>query len=114
MILSTFYQRLVDHKQHVNKKQTVEIDSSASNWAQGKYMLASLGVHLRQHCQFWHYLFLLKPIFWERSVKNIGDCHQCRIVTFLKMSVLKRLFGCTVDHEVANRPYHINIYDIHI
>jgi len=26
---------------------------------------------------------------------------------------LEILFGWTVDHEVANRPYPINIYDIH-
>lgn len=25
---------------------------------------------------------------------------------------LEIFFGCIVDHEVANRPYHINVYDI--
>jgi len=80
LMLSKFFQRLVDHKQHVNKKQNVEIDSSASNRVQGKYMLASLGVRLRQNCQFFNYPFLLKSIFWERSVKNKGDCYQCRTV----------------------------------
>jgi len=30
LMLSKFFQRLVDHKRHVNKKQNVEIDSSAS------------------------------------------------------------------------------------
>jgi hypothetical protein len=62
-MLIKFFQKLVDHKQHVNKKQNVETDSSASNRAKGMYMLASLGFRLRQHWQFFMLAFLLKPIF---------------------------------------------------
>jgi hypothetical protein len=57
-MLIKFFQKLVDHKQHVNKKQNVEIDSSASNRAKGMYMLASLGFRLRQHWQFFMLAFL--------------------------------------------------------
>jgi len=63
LMLSKFFQRL-DHKQRVNKKQNVEIDSSASNGVQGKYMLTSLGIRLGQHWQFLTLSSLLKPIFF--------------------------------------------------
>jgi hypothetical protein len=76
LMLSKFFQRLVDRKQRVNKKQNVEIDSSASNRVQVTYMLASLSDHLRQHCQFLTLSFFVKTHFL-RSVKNKGDCHQC-------------------------------------
>jgi len=45
---------MTDHKQRLNNKQDFEIGSAAASGDQGKYtnMLASLGLRLRQHCQF--------------------------------------------------------------
>jgi hypothetical protein len=37
-------------------------------------------------------LFLLETFFWEWINKSSEGCHQCRIVSFLKMFTLNRLF----------------------
>ena len=42
-------------KQPLNKEQNVQIDSAASSGGQG---LTSLGLRLRQHCQFFTLVFL--------------------------------------------------------
>jgi hypothetical protein len=34
-------------------------------------------------------------------------------MSFLKMTILKNPFRCSIDHELTNKPYHINIYDKH-
>jgi hypothetical protein len=34
--------------------------------------------------------FVLKTIFSEGINENKGDCHQCHIISVLKMSILKR------------------------
>jgi hypothetical protein len=49
--------------------------------------------------------FLLKPLFWDGNKKNKEDCHQCRIISFVKMSIVKRSFGCSIDHNVADKSY---------
>ena len=36
-MLGNFFRRLMDHKQCVNKKQNIEINTSVSNGGQGKY-----------------------------------------------------------------------------
>jgi hypothetical protein len=47
-----FIRRSMGHKQCVNKKQDVAIDSSASNGGQEKYtQVIFLRLHLRQHGQ---------------------------------------------------------------
>jgi len=33
---------------------------------------------------------LLQKHFWEGTNKTKGDCHQCRLISFIKMCVLKR------------------------
>jgi len=50
----------------------------------------------------------------SRTKKLMGekrDCHSWRIINFLKMCVLKVSFGNSVNHDIANRLYHSNIYD---
>lgn len=38
--------------------------------------------------------------------KNEGDCHQCRIVSFLKCFFLEKIrFGSSIDNDVKNKPY---------
>ena len=52
-MLGNFFHRSMDRNQRVNMKQNFEKDSVASSGGQGKYMkivLASLGLHFRQHC----------------------------------------------------------------
>ena len=34
-----------------------------------------------------------------------GNCHQCRIIRFPKIPILKNRFGSSVDKDVADRPY---------
>jgi len=58
--------------------------------------LASLGFSLRQHCQFLM-LALFPKILLDGFNKNKGDCHQYRIIRFLKMSILKDTFVGSVD-----------------
>jgi hypothetical protein len=55
-----------------------------------RHILASLGLHLMQRCQYLMLSFLLKSIFLEGIDKN-KDCHQCRIIIFLKISFLNGL-----------------------
>ena len=39
-----------------------------------------------------------------------GDCHQCRIINFLKIFILKKSPLCiSVYHVVVNNLYHSNI-----
>ena len=44
-MLGNLFRRAADHKQRVNKKQNIEIDSAAPSGDQ-----ASLGLRLGQHC----------------------------------------------------------------
>ena len=37
------------------------------------------------------------------------NCHQCRIIRFPKISILKNPFGSSVEHDVADKLY-IYIY----
>ena len=64
-MLGNFFRRSTDHKQCVNKKQNVEVDSPSSSGGQGKYinMLASFGLRLRQQCQ--SLALALKKQFFE-------------------------------------------------
>jgi hypothetical protein len=41
--------------------------------------------------------------------ENKADCHQCRIISFLKVSALKRSVRFFSDHEAANKTYRINL-----
>ena len=50
-----------------------------------------------------------------------GNCHQCRIIRFPKISILKIFFGSSVDDDVADKPclslslslsLYIYIYDV--
>jgi hypothetical protein len=68
-------------------KSTVlfQAEAKRSTWN----MLASPGLLLRQHCQFLTSAFSLK-FFLKGINKNKGDCNHCRIISFLKMSTLKR------------------------
>jgi hypothetical protein len=50
-------------------------------------------------------------MFSEGISENKGDCHQCRILSFLNMSTLKNSFGGSVDNYVANKTYHIKKHD---
>ena len=86
--------RSTDQKQGVNRNQSFVVceskkynikkftvlpqaEAKGSKWN----MLASLGLCLRQICC---------PFFWEGIKKNKGDFHHCWIISFLKMSVLKK------------------------
>jgi len=46
--------------------------------------------------------FIDKNFFLERINKTIAYCHQCQIVSFLKMSVFKGSIGSSVDYDFAN------------
>jgi hypothetical protein len=66
MLGNFFFRRSTDRKQRVNKKRNFEVDSPSSSGGQKKCMkkLASLGLHLKQHCKLKFSLFLLKNNFW--------------------------------------------------
>jgi hypothetical protein len=51
---------------------------------------ASLGLRLRQQCQFLTLSGLLTLFFLEEIVKNKGDRHQYRITSCSEMFPLKR------------------------
>ena len=58
-----FFWRSADLKQSVNKKHSIYIDSAASSGGQGN--VASLGLRLRQHCQFLN--LVKKSLLYELS-----------------------------------------------
>jgi hypothetical protein len=66
-------------------------------------MLASLGLRLRQR------QFLSQTVF-EKELMKMGDCHQCRIVSVLKMYILKLSFQQSINHKAVNKPYRIKKY----
>jgi len=54
LMLSNFFRRSADHKQRVNKKQSVEIDRSASSGGQKKPMKwVSFSCPLLEHTNFY-------------------------------------------------------------
>jgi hypothetical protein len=63
-MLRNSFRRSADHKQRGNKEQSVEIDSAASSGGQGstRNTLASVGLRLKQQCQYLMLAFLLKTI----------------------------------------------------
>jgi hypothetical protein len=81
------------HKQHVNKKENVEINNSASSVGQEKYMkyVSFLWPPLDAVLSIFNVTLFAKSIFLEQSNKHKkGDCHQCQIISFLKVSIWKR------------------------
>jgi hypothetical protein len=70
-MFGNFLRRLTDHKQRVNKKETVEIDSPASNRGQGKYLkyFSFPCRRLRQHYQLLTLGFFVKTIFEKELIK---------------------------------------------
>ena len=67
-------------------KSTVEPQAEAWN------TLLSLGLRLRHQCHILTLAALLKPIFEEELINNKGDYRKCRIMSFLKMFILRRSF----------------------
>jgi len=98
-MMGNFFRWLTDHKQQVNKKQKLSITCNKQNTkldtlreaeAKGstRNMLASLGLRLMQHCQFWTSVFSVKNNFWGKifflqyfqfftvHIVNIHNNHQ--------------------------------------
>jgi hypothetical protein len=71
----------------------------------------SLGLWWRNYHRFLNSDFLLRRSFSEGINKTKEDCHQCQIMSFLKIYVSKNALGSSVDNAVANIPYRVNVYD---
>jgi len=54
---------------------------------------------------------LLQHFFKEGINENKGDCHHCRIISFLRCLYWKEPFGSSADRDNASKPYPINAYD---
>jgi hypothetical protein len=93
-MLGNFFGRSTYRKQRVNKKQIVEIYSPSASGAKGsaRNMLVSFRLCLRHHCQFLTLAFFVKNIFEKDLIKNMRDGHEYQIISFRKMSTLKRSF----------------------
>ena len=50
-----------------------------------KLVLASLGLHFRQHCYLLKLFFVKNVFFYERNDKNKVYRHQCRNTSLIKM-----------------------------
>ena len=79
----------------MREKQYFETDSSALRGSTGKYMNPvdfSPDLRLSQQYQFLTSgFFLLKTVFKEGTNRNKGDCHQWRIISFLKKKPLLKI-----------------------
>jgi hypothetical protein len=87
-MLSNFFRRSTDKKQRVNREQNLEIGSAASSGRQKK-ILASLGLRLRQHFQFFHSNVFDKKVDFFKGSNTKWDYHQCRIKIFLKKCMFR-------------------------
>jgi len=114
-MLCNFFQRSADLKQSVNNARNVEIDSAASSgvqWICIKIFSASLGLSLRQHCQFLTLSIVVKNISLEGFDENKRDCHQCRIISFLIMFILKKMpFPSSIECDTTSRLCAISVRD---
>jgi hypothetical protein len=63
-------------------------------------VLALHGYRYRRHLQIFTLVFLFRNRVLRRHCKRQGDCHQCRITKFLKMSILKNTFGNSVYDDI--------------
>jgi hypothetical protein len=72
-MLGNFFRRSTDHKQRVNKKQNVEVDSPASSGGQGKYMKCDSFTWppLEATLSILNFSLFLKNNFREGIIKNI-------------------------------------------
>ena len=68
----------------------LKIDSAASTGSQGKITLYVPWLPVEAALSIFNNRFCLMNDIWEGIIKNKGDFHQCRIISFLKISVLKR------------------------
>jgi hypothetical protein len=67
-----------------------QVEAKGSTWN----MLISLSLCLRWHCQFIMLTVLLQDTVCWGLNKNKGDCHQCQIISLLKISVFETI--CSV------------------
>jgi len=56
-------------------------------------------------------LLLKKITVFEDVVIKKKDLHQCRIIPFEKRPICKNPVCVSVNHDVANRLYFIDMYD---
>jgi len=73
-------------------------------------MLALLGLCLRQNCTFLMLAFSVKNNILD-GINNKGDCHQCQIINFLKISILKRSIKKYTRSRCHKKTYGTKIYD---
>jgi hypothetical protein len=88
-----------ENRQHCLKRRPREVYEK----------LASLGLRLRQHCQFLTLDIFVKNTFWEVINKNKWDCHQCRIISLITVALLEHPFRTSLD-DVSNKPYRVVIW----
>ena len=90
-MMGNLFQRATNHNQRVNKKQTIEIYSPASSGGKWKYekYVSFPWSPLEATLSILNMFFVTKT-FLEGINKTKRDCNQCRIISFIKMSVLKR------------------------
>lgn len=64
---------------------------TATNRSQGKlFQVLPMASRTGSTNTIYNSLFLLRTIIWDRINENKGECHQCRIISFLKIPILKR------------------------